>query len=134
MKNCNAWKSLLQVHPPTGVTHCAVAHFMQLDAKGNLPDLVVTTSSLLQLYSIRSVAFVSPCLPFFDHSKIPEMFFFPSGCANRNSLCREQQSATKGYQLLLSAECQLFGVVESMTVLKNRAAGKQRDAIILAFR
>ena len=35
---------------------------------------------------------------------------------------------------MLRAECQLFGVVESMTVLKNRAAGKQRDAIILAFR
>ena len=49
-------------------------------------------------------------------------------------MCREQQSATKGYQLLLRTECQLFGVVESMVVLKNRAAGKQRDAIILAFR
>ena len=51
---------MLQVHAPTGVTHCAAAHFTQLDAKGNLPDLVVTTSSLLQLYSIRLASFPEP--------------------------------------------------------------------------
>ena len=49
-------KRLLQVHAPTGVTHCAVAHFTLLDARGSLPDLIVTTSSLLQLYSVRLVA------------------------------------------------------------------------------
>lgn len=35
---------------------------------------------------------------------------------------------------MLKTECDLFGVVETMTVLRNRATGKQRDAIILAFR
>ena len=56
-------KCLLQVHAPTGVTHCAVAHFTLLDARGNLPDLIVTTSSLLQLYSVRLVALPESFLP-----------------------------------------------------------------------
>ena len=72
-------KVMLQVHASTGVTHCAVAYFTQLDAKGNLPDLVVTTSSLLQLYSIRLVAFLSPCLPLYNQSRVPEMLCIPSG-------------------------------------------------------
>lgn len=49
-------------------------------------------------------------------------------------LCREQTVGKQGYQLMLKTECNLFGVVESMSVLRNRAAGKQRDAVILAFR
>ena len=49
-------------------------------------------------------------------------------------LCREQQNVRQGHQLMLKTECTLFGVVETMTVLRNRAAGKQRDAVILAFR
>ena len=49
-------------------------------------------------------------------------------------LCREQSVGKQGYQLMLKTECNLFGVVKSMCVLRNRAAGKQRDAVILAFR
>ena len=49
-------------------------------------------------------------------------------------LCREQQNVRRGHLLMLKTECSLFGVVETMTVLRNRAAGKQRDAVILAFR
>jgi len=49
-------------------------------------------------------------------------------------LCREQHNVKQGYQLMLKTECNLFGVVETMTVLRNRVAGKQRDAVLLAFR
>ena len=75
-------KCLLQVHAPTGVTHCAVAHFTLLDARGNLPDLIVTTSSLLQLYSVRLVALPESFLPLSGRSIVPDNVLIPSGHAD----------------------------------------------------
>ena len=108
-------------------------HTLLLGATDNLPDSVVTTSSLLQLRCNRLVACAEPIPTSVPASLIPETFLI-SGHADWSSLCRERLSTTEGHQLPLRAECQLFGADESTAVLKDRAAGKQRDAIILAMR
>ena len=45
----------LQVHPPTGITHCTAAYFTQVNARGtsSLPDLIVARSTHLQVYTVR---------------------------------------------------------------------------------
>ncbi len=49
---------MIQVHPPTGITHCNAAYFTQVNARGTniLPDLIVARSTLLQVYAVRQVS------------------------------------------------------------------------------
>lgn len=47
---------------------------------------------------------------------------------------RNDEDKPESCWLALIAESRLWGTVESLAVLKNRAAGRQRDAVMLAFR
>lgn len=53
-------------------------------------------------------------------------------CAS--GVCRKNAEKAYGYWLALLAEESLSGTVESMSVLKCRASGRQRDAVMLASR
>lgn len=102
----------LQVHSPTAVTHCAAAWLTRASPRGGgggggsaLPDLVVVRSTQLELHSVRSTSDTAP-----------------GGGA-----------PVAGAALELVASSRLFGVVESVAVLRGRAPG-QRDALLLTFR
>jgi len=50
--------TMLQSHPPMGITHCAAAYFTHVEPRGqqqldSLPDLIVVRETLLQVYSVR---------------------------------------------------------------------------------
>ncbi|KAL4424540.1 hypothetical protein ABPG77_010120 [Micractinium sp. CCAP 211/92] len=104
-----------QVHPPTAVTHCAAAWLTRPDPQNGgtgggpsaaaLPDLVVVRSTQLEVHAVRST---------------------PGHEAGSNG-------SAPGASLEVLASSQLFGVVESVAVLRGRGAG-QRDALLLTFR
>lgn len=108
----------MQVHPPTAVTHCTAAwltHAQRQQGSGSadgddgggsgdpLPDLVVVRSTQLELYSVRGSEAGGPATT---------------------------HTAQSLDQL---ASCRLFGVAESVAVLRGRAPG-QRDVLLLTFR
>jgi hypothetical protein len=50
--------AVLQVHPPTGVTHAVAGFITRAEPRGQsdapvLPDLAVARGTLLQIYSVR---------------------------------------------------------------------------------
>lgn len=124
-----AYKPLLQLHPPTAVTHCAAAWLTrpqppQRDGSasswGSLPDLVVVRSTQLVVYAVRSSG--------------------PKGLTGGAVAVGagdgggpDAAAATAPPSLEVVCSSQLFGVVESVAVLRSRAPG-QCDALLLTFR
>lgn len=112
-----------QLHPPTAVTQCASAWLtrpQQLTQGGGssssgglVPDLVVVCSTQLEVFAVRTDGVNAAGAP------------IDSGAAEGPA------AAASGLELLASS--QLFGVVESVAVLRAQAPG-QRDALLLTFR
>ena len=49
---------VVQLHPPTGVTHAVSGYFTHLECRGQampvtLPDIIVARGTLLTVYSVR---------------------------------------------------------------------------------
>ena len=126
----------MQLHPPTAVTHCTAAWLthaapqqqqeqqQQPGAATNggteqLPDLVVVRSTQLELYAVRP-AVATPSSP-------------PAAAAPPPPPSSTTAAVAAAGGLELVASTHLFGVVESMAVLRARAPG-QRDALLLTFR
>lgn len=96
-----------EFHPPTGVTLCAAAYLTHLPRKSGVlvpPDLVICKGKQLEIYSVRYKTSAEGKLDF-------------DACG-----------------LDIIGQYQLFGVPEDISVLKSRAGGKLRDAIVLTFR
>lgn len=110
------------MHPPTAVTHCTSAWLTRpppaaqpggsagrsAAAPALFPDLLLLRSTQLEIYSVRTLAAA------------------PEAADGGGS-----SEAATSLELLCS--CQLFGVAESVAVLRGRAPG-QRDALMLTFR
>lgn len=82
------------------------------------PDLVVLRSNQLEVYAARVVASTAAAAA------------APTTPAARTSTGGDSEA---GMALELLSSCQLFGVAESVAVLRGRAPG-QRDALLLTFR
>ncbi|CAL8463354.1 g2888 [Coccomyxa elongata] len=93
-----------EIHKPTGVTHCASAYFSHAE-----PRSLTHPDALPDIVVVR-------------------------GHLLQIYKVRRNAEKVDGYWLAVLAEYSLFGTVESMAVLKCRAAGRQRDSVMLAFR
>lgn len=130
---------MLQVHPPTAVTQCAAAWLTRpppaaqpgssstaghaaLASAACHPDLVVLRSNQLEVYAARAVGITAP------DAAAPAT---PAAAAASGT--GDGANSEAGVSLELLTSCQLFGVAESVAVLRGRAPG-QRDALLLTFR
>jgi hypothetical protein len=123
-----------QIHPSTGVSHCASAYFTHVEPRTQAqedvhPNLILARNNLLQIFVLRcelgtiviSQDILTPCKTFCNlmHATGPR---------------RKDEDKPDSSWLALVAEYRLWGSVESLAVLRSRAAGRQRDAVLLAFR
>lgn len=127
-----------QVHPPTAVTHCIAAWLTRPAAAlvdgddagpgAALPDLVVVRSTQLELYAMRCAADagLAAALGVGGASR-------PAARAAAAAAASQGAPPPPPPALELLHSCSLFGVVESVAVLRARAPG-QRDALMLTFR
>lgn len=126
-----------QIHAPTGVTIALAGAFTSpATADGAQPDLVLARSTRLELWHPRCgrmwgvTVSTSGCNQSLSH-QLPPLFI--AGVPHAMARIR-RPFGSGGVRLEAGATERLWGVIESMAVLRSRREGRGRDALLLTFR